>query len=380
MLLIYGMAIANALLVSFLLLTQRRGGNSVANRWLAGFVALIGALMADDLHDQMVGATDSYMALPGVANVFTLAIGPCLYLSILSFTQPNFIVKPRQALHFLPWFVHFPLFLLGFWLVGTSPVVQLTSSVIWLLRLVEAFTYLALGQTIIYIFLSLHRLERHQRTIQLFASSTNQIDLRWMQRFIFGVAGLVLIWAWVLFFTDTQYAPTYAVPLFALFYYLGYFAFNQPAVYAPSEAVAIATLLTETESPNATVPLLSSSELEDWKTTLLDWMAKQKPYTEPAFTLPQLAQQVNLSTHKLSYVINKGFGENFFQWVNRYRVEESKRLLSDPSKQHLNILQLGYEAGFNSKTVFNTSFKRQTGLSPSAFQRQQQQSRHSAKK
>lgn len=375
MLLIYNMAIANALFVSFLLVNQHRAANPVANRWLAGFIVLIAALLADDLHDLMVGATGSYMALPGLANVFALAIGPCLYFSVLSFTQIDFTLKSGQAIHFLPWFVHFLLFLLGLWLVGPNPIVRLTPSIIWLFRLVDVFTYVALCQAVVYIVLSLRQLDRHQRTIQLFASATNQIDLRWMQRFLVGVMGLVLMWAGILFFTDNYSAPIYAVPLFGLFYYLGYYALNQPAIYAPAEAVAIAALLTETESPNATVSLLSPAELEDWKTTLLDWMAKQKPYTEPAFTLPQLARQVNLSTHKLSYVINQGFGENFFQWVNRYRVEESKRLLSDPGKQHLNILQLGYEAGFNSKTVFNTTFKQQTGLSPSAFQRQQQQNR-----
>jgi len=50
--------------------------------------------------------------------------------------------------------------------------------------------------------------------------------------------------------------------------------------------------------------------------------------------------------------------ENFYQFVNRYRIEESKKLLLNPDMNHLSLVGIGYEVGFNSKTVFNTTFKK----------------------
>jgi AraC-like DNA-binding protein len=67
----------------------------------------------------------------------------------------------------------------------------------------------------------------------------------------------------------------------------------------------------------------------------------------------------------------KGFERNFYQLINGYRVEESKRLLVDEQLLHLNILAIGFEAGFNSKTTFNTTFKNQTGMSPLEYRKLQ---------
>jgi AraC-like DNA-binding protein len=66
-------------------------------------------------------------------------------------------------------------------------------------------------------------------------------------------------------------------------------------------------------------------------------------------------------------VINTQFNQNFFDFVNTYRVEQAKRDLMDSKKRELKILAVAYDAGFNSKTSFNTLFKKHTGLSPSEY-------------
>jgi AraC-like DNA-binding protein len=76
---------------------------------------------------------------------------------------------------------------------------------------------------------------------------------------------------------------------------------------------------------------------------------------------------MQLSPHELSYLINVGFENNFYNFVNSYRVEESKTLLTSPKHQHLSMLGIAFEAGFNSKTAFYTAFKKMTGVSPTEF-------------
>jgi len=79
---------------------------------------------------------------------------------------------------------------------------------------------------------------------------------------------------------------------------------------------------------------------------------------------------MSVSVHDLSYLLNEGFGKNFFQFINSYRVAEAKRLMLSEKNRHLNLLGIAYSAGFNSKTTFNTAFKRETGMSPSMFVQQ----------
>ena len=83
--------------------------------------------------------------------------------------------------------------------------------------------------------------------------------------------------------------------------------------------------------------------------------------------LPSLAALLNISAHTLSYVINSGYEQNFFQFVNQYRLEEAKRQLTDKKNSHLTIEAIGYNSGFNSKTVFNTSFKKYVGMTPTGY-------------
>jgi adenylate cyclase len=80
---------------------------------------------------------------------------------------------------------------------------------------------------------------------------------------------------------------------------------------------------------------------------------------------------MELPPNYLSQLLNAGFEQNFAEYVNSYRLEDFKRKLSDPAFQHLTLLGLAYESGFNSKTSFNTFFKKTTGTTPAAYRKQQ---------
>lgn len=94
---------------------------------------------------------------------------------------------------------------------------------------------------------------------------------------------------------------------------------------------------------------------------------RQHPRTIGVLNLPNLARFMNLSVHEMSELINMGFDENFAQFINRYRVEESKRLLLSEKHAHLSMVGIAFEAGFNSKTAFNMAFKKMVGVSPTAY-------------
>jgi AraC-like DNA-binding protein len=96
-------------------------------------------------------------------------------------------------------------------------------------------------------------------------------------------------------------------------------------------------------------------------------MQDEQPYLDPGLSLRGLADLVGIHPNKLSWLINQKMNKNFNEFVNHYRVEHFKRLAGDPDNAHISLIGLAYESGFNSKTVFNTYFKKETGRTPSAY-------------
>lgn len=100
---------------------------------------------------------------------------------------------------------------------------------------------------------------------------------------------------------------------------------------------------------------------------LIQSMENQRLYLSSSLTLSELAKSVGINPQKLSNHLNLRFGQNFNDFVNRYRVEEAKRLLADPVNREKTIAAIAYECGFNSLSVFNPAFKKFIGTTPSQF-------------
>ncbi|MCF8277021.1 MAG: helix-turn-helix domain-containing protein [Flavobacteriales bacterium] len=105
------------------------------------------------------------------------------------------------------------------------------------------------------------------------------------------------------------------------------------------------------------------------KTRLLALIEKEEPYLNPDLSLRSLATQVDINPNQLSWLLNEHVGKNFNEFINHYRIEAFKKLASDPVNSNLTVMALAYDSGFNSKTVFNTYFKKETGLTPKEFLR-----------
>ncbi|GAB2557422.1 helix-turn-helix domain-containing protein [Spirosoma aerophilum] len=180
-------------------------------------------------------------------------------------------------------------------------------------------------------------------------------------------------------------------------YFLGYVAIHQPEIFKlpqpvrkptpgffedivhplPEPAMAElapvpAPLLPAVESrtisvrpaPSVAHPL---PDLESLRDTLDAYMQQQKPYTNPNLTIHELATGVKMPPHVLSRVINDGFGKNFFDFINQYRIEAFKQRMEDPRSRHYTLLSLAFEVGFNSKTAFNRAFKKLTNQTPKEY-------------
>jgi AraC-like DNA-binding protein len=113
-------------------------------------------------------------------------------------------------------------------------------------------------------------------------------------------------------------------------------------------------------------PSLSEKVLNDYKMTLIRYMEEQKLYLISDITINKLSELVEIPVRSLSEVINKGFNQNFFEFINTYRIQEAKKLMAG-SHRNKTILEVIYEVGYNNKSVFNSVFKKYTGKTPKEY-------------
>lgn len=111
-------------------------------------------------------------------------------------------------------------------------------------------------------------------------------------------------------------------------------------------------------------PLLDKKTATAYSAKLLEFTDTQKPFLNPSMSLRDLANQVEIHPNQLSWLLNETIGKKFNEFINHYRLEHFKELAKDPENAHISIIGLAYESGFNSKTVFNTFFKKEEGITP----------------
>jgi len=116
-------------------------------------------------------------------------------------------------------------------------------------------------------------------------------------------------------------------------------------------------------------PRLEVTEKKKIREALENYFIKNNPYLDPRLTITMVSKQLDIPRHKLTEVLNTGIGKNFYRFVNEYRVEEVKAMLSNPAYNHYSIEAIGYECGFNSKSAFFSVFKDMTGMTPAQFKK-----------
>ncbi len=151
---------------------------------------------------------------------------------------------------------------------------------------------------------------------------------------------------------------------FVFINYLLLNALRQPVIFSGLDAEE-AELLEDVAAP-VPPPTAAGDDDQALKQRLRQYMREQRPHLGSNLTVAQLARALGVAPRELSRLLNQGFNQNFFEFINGYRLEEAKARLVDRSCTDT-ILQVMYDAGFNSKSVFNTVFRKSTGLTPSQY-------------
>ena len=350
-------------LLTFIALLNPLQVNVTANRWFSVFLFTAGCMLMNSVLASS-GSHGQYVRLIAFGELSRFAMAPALYLSVLHYASPDKRTKLNELWHFVPFILFFICMVPV--VFGYKPLLLGSQLLPHLLAKILEFiiVFMIKGQLLVYWLLSWFQLKRHRQNIELVNSDVAPVSLNWLRQLLLGIGLMIL-----LFFADSLHL-TVAISPWA--YFLGslftcYFLLAQREVY-PFEEPELQEIEQLINVPvKSSKQRLANREVDMLKARLSALMENEKVYLDPELDLPTLASQMHISIHDLSYLLNEGFEMNFFRFVNTYRVQEAKQLMSSEKYRHLNILGIAYSAGFNSKSTFNTAFKREAGVSPSQF-------------
>lgn len=364
-------------LMAFVALFNPSKVNVVANRWLGVFFASVGCALCNViLYNASLGPI--YQRLIGFNELSRFAMAPALYLAIVQFTTPGAKFRPVHFLHFAPFALFFVYMVPSLYFPGQHVIdgVSLSPSANFMMAAMMRWSVRL--QMVIYWLLALNRLYKHRTHIRLIASNTVPVNLSWLMYLLLTIGGMLLLYymgsVFSLNISSSYIAGGYLLGALTIFYY----ALAQKEIF-PFEVAELQAITVVIDEADTNVRPMKSRVSDEYainiRVKLEKVMQIEKLYLDNELSLPQLAGHLDISVHDLSFVLNETIGLNFFQFVNGYRVEEAKQLMFSDKHKHLNMLGIAYNAGFSSKTTFNTVFKSQTGLSPSAFIQQNKSSR-----
>ncbi|MBS1597925.1 MAG: AraC family transcriptional regulator [Bacteroidetes bacterium] len=384
LLFISAIGILQGILLAALVYFHPKSDKSV-NKFLALYILAITLVMSMGFFMRFVSWQDSYFH-----QSFPMISAPLLYLYLRSFKET--ITWKKALPHFL-WYFAFliPTYLnlhslaLKYPNEKNVPVEALQKPATIIIN------YLRMGVSILYYFLARRTLNRYQKSIKHLFSETSNFDLQWTRYLVNGF--LVVIFCGIVFFSLMIRFPehfnelllinmTVATPYIYLATYKGIL---QPTIWQLQPGISkekVEEEIHEAEemdlhkSESGKINSIKTSEkstgkLDELVGRIILLMEKEKIYQETELTLQNLADKLQTPSYQVSQAINEGMEKTFYDLINNYRVEEAKRLLLDPKNSNYTILSVGFEAGFNSKTTFNTVFKKFTGLTPTDFRNQQ---------
>lgn len=383
--LVIGAGIFQGIFLAVILFGIKKG-NSKANKVLAFLLLAFSCTIAHSaLFVDVFSSTLSRVLK--INEPFQFVLGPLIYLYLRQLTLVESRLKPRDLFHLIPFLLYSLLIMPIHGMLKTEFIPRFLirhsdtlTTVIWGAILVQLAVYLALSHC---------EIRQHQQRIKENYSEIDGINLGWLRYFITVILFIYIVYHLLL--VMMVHAPNFdhlfphvqkiiAVVLSLAVYGIGYRGLSQPQIFSfvtpekPSTKAGLSSPqpMNSLEAPTVKYEhsRLDPKEAEEISQTLLAYMLTEKPYLNPELTLPELADMLVIARNRLSQILNEKLGVSFYDFVNGYRIDQVKEYMAAPEYQHLKMLALAFEAGFNSKATFNNIFKKTVGLTPSEYRKQ----------
>ncbi|MEM7184106.1 MAG: helix-turn-helix transcriptional regulator [Spirochaetota bacterium] len=306
----------------------------------------------------MSGEIFSYPHLILAHTPLSYLVGPVLYLYFTYYITNTNTFQKIHLLHFIPFAIAI-LALLPFYLQSGAYKIELLQSA-QMGRRNSYFRFLSVFASlsnVIYCFMVLKK-------------SFFLLNKTVLQKEVIGRYLIFIVFS-VLFAVFFKFVAFFSKNHLFLYLSLGIITLNILAIYLLSwrypHFLQELNRIVEQEKKKYVKSHITSLDTDTVKAKLESFMKTEKPYLEDDVSLESIAKNLQLSTHQLSQFLNQVMQKSFYQYINEFRIQEAMLVLKQ--EPELNILNVAYKVGFNSKSSFNTTFKKITGKTPSEFRK-----------
>lgn len=378
--LIFKLAALQGFILAFSLIFKK--ARTPANLILGVWLALLSLdLVFQGMTTENFKVIIQFPVLTTIVSGLGLIHGPMLYLYTAYLTaEKKFDWK--HLFHFTPFLIN-KAGLIGFYFKSGVEQNKLLEDF-----LLHPPAYSKISTTMIgihgltYTVLALIIISRYGKKVLEYFSNTEKAKMKWLQVLIslnFIPWIIVILLSITMFFTDIPAISgniLIYMPVTIIIYMTGYFGFNQTLVFPQKDDIEIHDIpLADSRKADLIPDKKETLKILKRKKVIIEKLINvldQKIWLEPELTIQDVSNRIKIPIHQISRVISEEFQCNFFTLINTYRLEEArKRLLQKEFDEHT-VLQIALECGFNSKSSFNSIFKKQTGLTPTEYKHRSQ--------
>lgn len=293
-------------------------------------------------------------------NSSTLLQLPILYFYVRSVCYSNFLLKFKDCIHgllFLSFFIFFLIF-------STS------ETFFFALQTIGEAQYIGY---MVLIFMTLNQYKKNY--LQSYTNPEN-LSYKWLSQMItvLLIAHLFVVTKFLFGFSNDlnlQLLLNVIVSIIALLVssYFVLKALYQPQLFRGIE-LREEPISVFVKKENKEVATELTPEIEAKIKTLKTFMTEEEPFLDADLTIQNLALQIGFPPKELSIVINHHLGKHFFDFINEYRIQKAKSILENTENKEVTVLEILYQVGFNSKSSFNTAFKKHCQITPIEYRKQ----------
>lgn len=354
-----------SLLLALFLLTVKTS-NKKANMFLSVYFLIFAVHISVFFYSE-------YITLPAVLEMLRDHIAfftsPLLFLYVVSSIYSDFKLQPKHLLHVVPFVIQVFIFSPRFYFANTSTKNFLLEN---LNDTPEGKLSIIFGLSISFFYLIAMFLELSKYKQLLLENYSNKsvFNFKWLYQ-LFILLSIIFCFSFFkqvykLFGTDVEILNISRLILTLIL--VGFFTWIVlKSMYHPQLFRNINTdhLLINSNSDHKHINKSTKDDIHK----LLSFMEDEEPYLDASLTLKNLSEQLELSSHEISTLINRNLNQHFFDFVNQYRIKKAEKMLVNSKEGKLTIQQIMYAVGFNSKSSFYSAFKKQTGVTPSEYRK-----------
>ncbi|MFI5163385.1 MAG: helix-turn-helix domain-containing protein, partial [Sphingobacteriales bacterium] len=355
---LYHLALLGTLFTGFtfaLLLAFAKTANRAANRFLA-LALLVMVLWIARVLGIGFGLSAYIPYWSRLPLQFSLALGPLIFFYVLKITRPEYRFRPMDLLHFSPLLLE-----LGAQALAVRDSI-ITGAATYdtpaFRQLNPAVQLLAFVSVVIYLCLSLRQINRFYRQQTFTGGDRHRYQLQWLHRLLAGFGVCWLLWVP---FTAVSYF--YPGQLGVQAFYPLYLLLAVVMIWIAATAFLRPEAGVRADAPSFLKPT-TPAQLKQKGVWLKKAVKENRYYQDPELSLSALAGKLGLTTHELSRIINTVLKKSFNDFISEYRVADVVQKMQDPAYNHITILGIAYESGFNSQSSFSRIFKQITGKAP----------------